>query len=151
MSDVLYIQLATVLKEVHFSLTKPRRAIFEHLLAANEPISMRELTDNVSMLVDRTTVYRTIELFEKLGVVQRLQIGWKYKLELSERFSHHHHHATCMQCGSVTNFEENQDLEKGLFEISEQIGFELHGHVLELRGLCKQCQTIHSNHRNDQA
>jgi len=35
------------------------------------------------------------------------QIGWKYKLELSNAFQHHHHHLTCLQCGGVTPLPED--------------------------------------------
>lgn len=140
MSDILHKQLAGLLKEAHYSLTGPRRAVFEQLALASEPLSMKQLTERVGKKVDRTSVYRTVELYEKLGVIERLQIGWKYKLELSARFSHHHHHATCVQCGNVTNFEENAAFESGLHEIARRIDFELHGHVLELRGVCNLCQ-----------
>ncbi len=101
---------------------------------------MDQLIRKLRHKMDRASIYRTIELFEKLGIVNRLQIGWKYKLELSETFAGHHHHATCLQCEKVIAFEENPELEAGIHKLAEDLGFKLTSHSLELRGLCKDCQ-----------
>jgi len=91
--------------------------------------------------VDRASVYRTIQLFEQLGVVQRLQIGWKYKLELSDKFSAHHHHLSCVQCGRTIAIDEDTALEKRMRLLASAYGFLPQGHQLEIRGLCEACQT----------
>jgi Fe2+ or Zn2+ uptake regulation protein len=73
--------LAALLRKNNSSLTKPRKAVF-NLLLSKEPQSMQVLVKRAEGKVDRATVYRTIELFEELGIVHRLNIGWKYKIEL---------------------------------------------------------------------
>jgi Fur family ferric uptake transcriptional regulator len=80
-----------------------------------------------------------VELFEKLGIISRLQIGWKYKLELSDLFTEHHHHATCMQCGTVIALEEDESLENGIRLLAKEANFTLTNHSLEIRGLCSSC------------
>ena len=90
--------------------------------------------------VDRASVYRTIQLFEQLGVVQRLQIGWKYKLELSDKFSTHHHHLSCVKCGSTIAIDEDAALEQRMRLLAKQHGFLPQDHQLEIRGLCESCQ-----------
>lgn len=90
--------------------------------------------------INRASVYRTITLFERLGVVQRLQIGWKYKLELSNAFQHHHHHLTCSQCGSVTPLPEDATLEKQLDRLTQRHNFDAQDHQLEIRGVCALCR-----------
>ena len=85
--------------------------------------------------IDRASVYRTVTLFEKLGIVQRLQIGWKYKLELTDTFSHHHHHMACLQCGRIIPFDESPELETGLREITILKNFKMQGHQLEIHAL----------------
>jgi Fe2+ or Zn2+ uptake regulation protein len=83
-------KLEQILKKRSYSVSSPRQVVFE-ALQNMEPQSMRELLAACQPKIDRATLYRTINLFEKLGIVQRLQIGWKYKLELSNAFQEHHH------------------------------------------------------------
>lgn len=126
------------LKKAGFSLTKPRRTVFEALLG-HEPQAMSEVIA-AAKGVDRASIYRIIELFEKLGIVHRLQIGWKYKLELSDQFSKHHHHLTCLNCGKIVALPENAIFEDYIRAFAIDYGFELKDHQLEIRGLCQACQ-----------
>lgn len=89
--------------------------------------------------VDRATLYRNIELFEELGIVRRLQIGWKYRLELADSFVHHHHHMTCSACGVVIALAEDSELERRLLSLADGFGFTAQDHQLEIRGLCQAC------------
>lgn len=122
-----------------YSLTKTRQYVFD-ALTDSDALSMNQLIRKLENKMDRASIYRTVELFEKLGIVNRIQIGWKYKLELSEAFSDHHHHAACMNCGKVIAFEENVDLEDGINSLASDLNFQLASHSLELRGLCADCQ-----------
>src|SRR4051812_18203711 len=106
-------QLKITLKQQGQSLTAPRRAVFA-ALQDKEPQTMRDVVTACRGLADRASVYRTVGLFEQLGIVQRLQIGWKYKLELGDTFHRHHHHLTCTGCGAVIPFDEDPVLEKSL-------------------------------------
>lgn len=129
---------AQILAKNGFSMTKPRQEVFS-TLQASEPQTMAELIKRTPG-VDRASIYRTIELFEKLGIVQRLQMGWKYKLELSDEFSTHHHHATCVNCGKITNLPENEVLEQQIQVLALTNNFVPRDHQLEIHGLCPSCQ-----------
>ena len=107
MADVLE-QFKIRLKESGYSSTAVRRTVFA-VLQGREPQSMHEVIARCDK-IDRASVYRTIVLFEQLGIVQRLRIGWKYKLELTDSFSHHHHHITCTKCGRTTPLPEDPAL-----------------------------------------
>lgn len=126
------------LKKHRVSLTKPRKQIYE-VLSHNEPLTMQELIAQLPQ-IDKTTVYRTIELFESLGIVQRLQIGWKYKLELSNAYQDHHHHITCVRCGQTVALPEDALIEERLLALARQQGFQPQDHQLEVRGLCPVCR-----------
>ena len=119
------------------SITVTRRVVFDALQNA-EPLSMRELALRCAN-IDRSSVYRTVQLFEKLGIVQRLQIGWKYKLELSGEFIHHHHHLSCTRCGTIIPLAEDAAIERQLEQLAAQHGFTASDHQLEIRGLCAAC------------
>ena len=132
-------QLQQHLREHGYSLTKPRLIIF-NALTDHEPRSMATLVAACQDKLDRATVYRTIDLFEHLGIVQRLQIGWKYKLELTDTFTHHHHHLTCLRCGKVIPLAEDKALENRLHELANTYKFTPQDHQLEIRGVCVDCQ-----------
>ncbi len=92
--------------------------------------------------IDRASVYRAISLFEKLGIVERLQTGWKYKLELTDSFHDHHHHATCLQCGASIVLPEDAALEQQIVQIASIDGFRVMRHQLEIQGYCATCQVL---------
>ena len=127
------------LRDAGQSHTKARRLIFS-ALEGQEPMSMAELVARVNSSVDRASVYRAIKLFEELGIVHKLQIGWKYKLELSDDFHDHHHHIACVKCGSIQPIQENEGLESSIQTLANEHGFSLLTHQLELRGICHNCQ-----------
>jgi Fur family ferric uptake transcriptional regulator len=131
-------QLKTVLREHGQSLTAARRAVFA-ALQDKEPQTMRDIVVACAGRADRASVYRTIGLFERLGIVQRLQIGWKYKLELGDAFHRHHHHLTCTGCGAVIPFDEDPALERSLRAAAVSKQFAMRGHQLEIRGICQTC------------
>jgi len=131
-------QLKNTLKQHGQSLTKARQVIFAALVD-KEPQTMREVVAGCAEQVDRASVYRTIALFERIGVVQRLQIGWKYKLELSDAFHHHHHHLTCLKCGRTFPLPADEQLEKRLKALAGSRNFIMRGHQLEIQGLCQTC------------
>lgn len=141
--NVSQLQLQQHLKSHGFSVTKARHIVFS-ALEDKEAISMAELVLACGEQLDRATVYRTITLFEELGIVTRIQIGWKYKLELTDSFSHHHHHLTCTKCGSVTSLSEDTDLEERLNELAVLYHFKPSDHQIEIRGLCHACQLLSS-------
>lgn len=130
-----------ILKQHSQSFTSSRQRVFA-TLQDKEPQTMAEIVTACRGQVDRASVYRTIALFERLGIVQRLHIGWKYKLELSDAFHHHHHHLTCRQCGLTIPLPEDTRLEKYLHELAGNKNFVMQNHQLEIQGLCSACQLI---------
>ena len=121
-----------------YSITAARRRVFK-ALQSTEPLTMRQIISRCRS-VDRASVYRTIGLFEELGIIERLQSGWKYRIELSDSFNRHHHHATCLICGRALDIPADTRLEIRLYEIAELLNFQLERHQLELQGICADCQ-----------
>jgi Fe2+ or Zn2+ uptake regulation protein len=132
--------LQRVLKDNGYSITAARKTVCE-LLWKQEPLSMRELTVRSQGKLDRASLYRTIDLFERLGLVERIYIGWKYKIELSDIFAHHHHHISCLQCGKIVAITEEEEIEHLITVLAKKHGFAAKSHQLEVRGLCEQCSS----------
>ena len=129
---------ATLLARNGLSDTKTRRLVFEAFVAG-QPISMAELVAKVQG-VDRATIYRGVSIFESLGILNRLTSGWKYKLELSDLFSEHHHHVTCTRCGKVAAFHETSQLNDDIALAGQSVDYTVVSHSLEIKGLCPTCQ-----------
>ena len=131
-------EFTLLLKTSGHSVTAARLTVFEAMLG-QEPIGMHQLVNRVRR-VDRASVYRSVALFERLGIVQRLNTGWKYKLELSDAFSEHHHHLTCTNCGKTTAMNEDE-LEEIIHKIAKHHGFRPDSHQIEVQGLCVECRS----------
>lgn len=134
-----YKDLTALLKKNGSSLTKPRKLVFD-LMLESEPQTMQVLVQRAAGRVDRSTIYRTVELFEELGVIHRLNIGWKYKIELSDMFVGHHHHFYCTGCHKTYNLEPNSMLETMIDSLVSKDGFAPRAHQLEIYGLCENCR-----------
>jgi Fur family transcriptional regulator, ferric uptake regulator len=131
--------LKAILKKGGASLTRTRKLVFD-LLLDQEPQSMQVLVKRAGGQVDRATVYRTVELFERLGIVHRLNIGWKYKIELSDVFLEHHHHFYCTNCHRTYTLPPNPMLETMIDSLANKEGYSPRGHQLEITGFCPNCR-----------
>lgn len=131
--------LRKVLSDNRAKLTRQRLFVFR-LLLDHGPQSLAELTARSAGNVDRVSVYRIVALFERVGILKKVTIGWKYKVELSEIFLDHHHHITCLSCGIVTAVKENEAMETILHTLANGTGFVVASHQLELQGYCQKCQ-----------
>lgn len=134
-----YAKLESILRQNGFSFTKPRKFVFD-LLQHQEPQAVRELVKRAAGRIDRASLYRTLALFEKLGIAHRVYFGWKYRYELGEQFREHHHHLYCQQCGDVVSVEDTLELDSLLNSIAEAHQFKPITHQFEISGLCHRCQ-----------
>lgn len=124
-------------KHGHY-ITKARLRLFA-ALQKHPALSVKELIELLPKH-DKATIYRNILTLEQLGVVSRLRLGWHSKLELSDMFRHHHHHLTCIKCGTVSALPENALIERELGLIAKSQNFKQTDHQLEIRGLCNNCR-----------
>ncbi|CAN5910692.1 Fur family transcriptional regulator [soil metagenome] len=85
--------------------------------------------------VGLVTIYRTLDLLGRLGLVRRLDLGDGPRYELAED---HHHHLICERCGTISEFDECPlDINRLPLKNSE---FEPHSHSLEVYGRCGACR-----------
>lgn len=133
----MHPDLESILKTAGQSVTKPRQAVFETLSHTDEPLKNGEIAKRTSQ-VDRASVYRTLELFTKLGITTTTIRGWTPFTELAEPFKPHHHHMICEHCGGVEEIA-NDTLEDVLTLIANRHQFTLKSHTVELSGLCDSC------------
>jgi len=108
-----------------------------HLDAAQ----LLELAQKQDPEIDRATVYRTIALLKKLGLIDELDLmhleGEKHYYEA--KTSRDHCHITCLKCGAIVEYASSS-FEKLKAEIARGSGFEIRVARLELGGFCKRCR-----------
>lgn len=138
MTDKDLSTFQAILIDKGYRLTSAREKTFK-LLASPEPQSIKEILLKARGSVDRVSIYRNIELFEKLGIVHRIYIGWKYKLELSDEFISHHHHLSCLDCGKVIDIEDEKHIDEFIRTVSSKVGFTPRRHLFEVDGYCLNC------------
>jgi len=129
------------LKKKGLKLTPQRRLIVDIIHDTEAHLTAEEIIAYVQARmpgVNKSTVYRTLELLEEFGCV--------YKSELSDHFIYHHaeeghhHHLVCSQCGRIVECDEDLfvPVEKSL---GERYGFWVDFKHLIMRGLCKECRS----------
>jgi Fur family transcriptional regulator, ferric uptake regulator len=120
-------------------MTDAREATFR-LLISPEPQSISQILAKADGKVDRVSVYRNIEVFEKLGIAHRVYVGWKYKIELSDDFIAHHHHLSCLYCGKIIDIEDEKHIDDFIRQVAKKSNFKPRRHQFEVDGYCIECQ-----------
>ncbi len=130
-------QFKTYLKQKHLSLTQPRRQVFGYLLT-HGPLPVDQLIEALPG-IDRASVYRTLNTFRDLDIVQDIITGGQKMIELTDRFNPHHHHLVCTNCGKSVDITD-APIERRLDALAEVHGFTASNHQIEVSGLCAACR-----------
>lgn len=132
--------LSTLLHKHGYRATAARQSVFGALEQSQQPLFMHEITKRCGT-IDRTSIYRTLLLYERLGIVQTIQTGFKKRYELAGPFTAHHHHFICDHCGALTDIH-TPNLEHLISDLSREYAFRVNTHHFELHGSCKNCTYI---------
>ena len=127
--------------ELHgFRLTKPRQQIFDILKNSEIPLTVGDIAKNCKN-INRTSIYRTLIIFDRLKIINTIYIGWKNYYELAEPFIPHHHHLYCINCQNAEPIQP-KELEKLVDYIGKKYNFIVTKHHFELEGICEKCRHI---------
>ncbi len=141
--DHLLMEFKKVLRENLLKFTKQREIILQTLYNFPEHFSPEELhvlikKNHPKINIGIATIYRTLNLLENSTLVTSLSFGKAgKKYELANK--PHHDHLICKNCGKIIEFEDRK-IEKRQENIASQNGFKLTGHVMQLYGICTNCQ-----------
>jgi Fur family transcriptional regulator, ferric uptake regulator len=124
-------------------LTAQRRALIATIQEAKthlDAASLLTLARERDPRIDRATVYRTIELLKKLGMIDELDLmhlnGEKHYYEVKSQQDHLH--LACFGCGQIVEFS-TPAFEQLKQEIAAKNDFEIEVIRLEAGGLCRTC------------
>ena len=137
-------QYKSILQKEGYKLTTQRRDILKAIINNNhEHLSSEDVFSIVSKEnpeIGIATVYRTLQLFEKLNIVYKINFDdglTRYEINLGTE-NHHHHHLICLKCGKVR--EVQMDLLESLeSEIENEENFKIVDHNVKFHGYCYEC------------
>lgn len=136
--------LNSLLAKNGYKITSQREIIFQVMLDNMgkhlSPEEIYEIVNKVDKDIGIATVYRTLLLFEELGIVYKDDFDDnRNRYELSSDEKHHHHHLICKNCNSI--IEVKYDLLDEIEDyIKKEYGFAITDHDLKFYGLCQDCQ-----------
>lgn len=123
-------------------LTRERTALVHEIFATHYHFEADELLFKMkekSLKISRATIYRTLELLVKSGLVRRVHLGEDHYHYEHVRGDSHHDHLICTLCGAVIEFHDPQ-LEQRQREICLKKKFTPTFHNLQILGICGSCQ-----------
>jgi Fur family transcriptional regulator, ferric uptake regulator len=133
--------LLAALDESGHRTTGPRRIVAELVAGRDGAFTAADLAGTArtrGVRIGRATIFRAIELFESLGVVERVDLpGGEHAYVAC--VPHHHHHVICSSCGRATEIVD-VGIEALARTVERRTGFRVDEHRLELFGTCPNCQ-----------
>jgi len=128
------------LREQGYRLTPQRVIILSAIEDSDHHISAEEIYTQVAAKypqVNISTVYRTLELLKRLGLVYEIDLG-EGRVRYHSESKGHHHHLVCQECGAVIDIDEStlarlKDVLLHRYNFSAQLR-----HVA-IFGLCENC------------
>ena len=85
-----------------------------------------------------STVYRTLQMFKKLGLVDELHFDEAHH-HYEVKPSVGHHHLVCLGCGKIVEFKCPMS-QKMKEDVARQKGFEVTGIEVHMTGYCSNCR-----------
>jgi Fur family ferric uptake transcriptional regulator len=119
-------------------MTPQRQLVLDALLELHHatPEQICAHVQRTTPTVNITTIYRTLELLDDLGLVRHTHLGHgapTYSIE-----SHRHVHLVCHRCGRVEE-APCEVMAELAGTLRDRFGFELDATHLALSGLCRDC------------
>ena len=120
--------------------TAPRQAIVECLLAAPGHVTADEVAADVQKRfpsVNISTVYRTLDTLEELGVIDHVHLG--HGRAIYHLADEDHQHLVCERCESVEELPATK-LRSLMRTIERDHGFEVDRRHFAIVGVCRDCR-----------
>jgi Fur family ferric uptake transcriptional regulator len=133
------------LRERGIRLTRQRKILLDLIDHSGRHLdaeSLYQLAKEKDPKLNRVTVYRTLKLLKKGGLVDELDLmhygGDQHYYET--RLKREHAHIICLRCGKVEEFF-GEPLERVRRQVESVFGFEIVLTRTEIGGYCPNCQT----------
>lgn len=128
-----------ILKENDYKITGPRMAVLEILNKTEIPLSAYDIEERIpeNIPINVVTIYRVLDVFEKVGIVHKIHTKEGYVRCDFEKQKGCHTFAVCDQCGRADEFIQlTCEMEKA---IPKDLPYKSLRHLSEMAGTCNQC------------
>jgi Fur family ferric uptake transcriptional regulator len=135
--------------QAHFSergirMTQQRRAILQVMETASKHLDAAQILRKAKKIdpsVDRSTVYRTLKLLKRNGLIDELDLmhihgeGHYYERKVNRD----HIHMACLRCGKIMEFVSDifENLKQ---QVEKDCRFKIMVSRLEIGGYCTSCR-----------
>ncbi len=118
-------------KILHLFQNLPRG---DHLSAEELHELMQQRGERVSL----STVYRSLKLMTRMGILRELELAEGHKhYEINRPHPHHHHHMVCVQCNRTVEFKNDSILKQSLKQVEKE-GLQLIDCQLTVIAVCPE-------------
>ena len=140
------LERAKILCDDHDArLTPIREAVLKTIWASHQPLGAYDIVDKMTLnaqtgkRIKAPTVYRAIDFLLEHGLIHRIAslnayIGCPFPGNLHNDFF-----MICRACGSAAECSTEQ-LSHTIAQTAEKTGFKMESQVIEIIGLCPECQ-----------
>jgi Fur family ferric uptake transcriptional regulator len=135
------IDITKSLSEQGYRMTPQRMMVLAAIENSDHHISAEEIYAQVITRyphLNISTVYRTLELLHKLGLVTETDLGGG-RVRYHPADKGHHHHLVCQECGKVIDLDESV-LENLRQVLRRDYKFDPDIRHLAFFGLCADCK-----------
>ena len=143
------------LKERGIRLTRQRQILLDLIDKSGKHLdaeSLYHLARAEDPKLNRVTVYRTLKMLKKGGLVDELDLmhfgGDQHFYET--RLKQEHAHVICLSCGKVEEFF-GEPLQKLRRQVEDHFGFNIVIARTEIGGYCSHCQVLRAREMSEAA
>ena len=132
--------IVTALDIAGYRLTEPRRFVAALIADQDGHFTAAGLVRDArarQLGVGRATIFRTLDVLEDLGAVERLDLPSGEHAYVGCEPAHHHH-VVCSRCGRTDEIDD-EGLRAVVADVARRTGYRVDDHRLELFGLCPTC------------
>ncbi len=130
------------LRDHNLPVTLQRQAVAEVVLLSDSHQSAEEISEELGRrghAVGTATIYRTLDVLVRSGLVVERDFGEGFKRYEPARGIPQHEHLICTMCGRVDELRDER-LERMTTVLAETHGFSRQRHRLVIYGICADCQ-----------
>jgi Fur family ferric uptake transcriptional regulator len=146
--EILLESFKTLLREKGLKFTRQRELILKTLYEDKEHSTPEDILSMIKeqypkLNIGIATIYRTLSVLEKSGMVESISFGAKgKKYEISIKA--HHDHLLCIKCDRLIEFYDDT-IERQQEKIAKEFNFKMTGHTMNIVGICESCQKLQNN------
>lgn len=133
------IELDETLRANGYRVTGPRRRVWHALQAGHGHRTVEQLARDVGDDVDLASVYRTLSLFEQLGLARASRFQDDDASRWEPSHPDEHFHLVCERCGTIDHHVGTL-VERIRSHLDEGHGFIVGQVDLTVRGVCQRCR-----------